>query len=102
MLYFLLLGVNVVNPLQTVWSAIVNHLVLKNNHTKLWTLHDNIPWSANTTALYYRDCYGTLLTSLQGIKKALIYGTPGIGKTMFLFVLMVHIVETAKAKKKVT
>ena len=50
--------------------------------------------------LYNRACYDKILVSMANKSKVLVKGTPGIGKTTFLFRLLVKIVETAHESSK--
>jgi hypothetical protein len=54
---------------------------------------DNIP-STNLKMLYIRESYRTIGSS--GIKKAIITGTPGIGKSLFLIYLLWKLVKERK------
>ena len=52
-------------------------------------------------SFYNRECYDKLIEDINGKKLALVVGTPGIGKTMFLQRLLVHIVENVQAGETV-
>ncbi len=65
--------VDILNATETDGSILFNH---------------TIP-STTLKALYVRDCYVTIASSLKpGINKALITGTPGIGKSLFFIYLL--------------
>jgi hypothetical protein len=56
---------------------------------------ENIP-STKLGNLYIRDCYRTIAASItdrNGIQKAIITGTPGIGKSLFLIYLLWQLVK---------
>lgn len=72
------------------WSSIVNGHVIKNDG--MWSLRDNGTWNG-LQVLYNRKCYDEIIEQLKRFSCALIYGTPGIGKSTFLFRYLVHIVE---------
>jgi DNA polymerase III delta prime subunit len=84
---------NIVNSLQVTWNAIVHGYLTKNTNTRMWTLANGLKWDDVICSLYNRACYDDLLAKIQGKREVLIYGTPGIGKSLFLMVLLVHIVE---------
>jgi hypothetical protein len=47
--------------------------------------------------LYIRECYRTIASSIKpGINKAIITGTPGIGKSLFLIYLLWNLVKEGK------
>jgi len=59
---------------------------------------ENIP-STKLGNLYIRDCYRTIAASItdrNGIQKAIITGTPGIGKSLFLIYLLWQLVKKRK------
>ena len=57
----------------------------------------NIP-STSLNTLYIRECYRTIASSINpgGINKAIITGTPGIGKSLFLIYLLWKLVKEGK------
>lgn len=89
------------NDLQVTWHAIVNNGVGKDPATRLWRLHGgNVLWHGDVRELYNRKCYDGLLQDLKTKSRVLIKGTPGVGKSLFLLVVLVTIVEEAKASNK--
>ena len=72
---------DILNATETDGSILFNHI---------------IP-STTLKALYVRDCYVTIASSLKpGINKALITGTPGIGKSLFFIYLLWKLVKQNK------
>ncbi|KAI8894625.1 hypothetical protein BC833DRAFT_651928 [Globomyces pollinis-pini] len=60
------------------------------------SFHQTIP-SSNLNGLYIRESYKTIASSIQpGINKAIITGTPGIGKSLFMIYLLWKLVKTGK------
>jgi hypothetical protein len=58
----------------------------------------NMP-STSLNILYIRECYRTIASSIlevSGIHKAIITGTPGIGKSLFLIFLLWQLVKEGK------
>jgi hypothetical protein len=84
------------NDLQATWNAIVNGGVAKDPSTRLWRLHGDVQWVGKIKELYNRECYDNLLAKMKGNDTVLIKGTPGTGKSLFLMVLLVSIVEEAR------
>jgi hypothetical protein len=60
-----------------------------------WLLfHQTVP-SSSLNRLYIRESYKTIASSIQpGINKAIITGTPGIGKSLFLMYFLWKLVKT--------
>lgn len=81
--------------MQVTWNAIVNRNVQKDHNTRIWTINNNASWNGVVNQLYNRPCYDAILEKIVHYKEVLIYGTPGIGKSLFLMVLLDHIVHTA-------
>ena len=50
--------------------------------------------------LYNRPCYDEITKEISTLTHALVLGTPGIGKTLYLQVLLVHLVRRAKDEGK--
>ena len=84
------------NRLSGAWKAIVEGTVIKNG--RQWTLPDNSKWPGNVLTFHNRLCYDDNITSIGTKSMALISGTAGIGKTMFLIRLLDHIVATSTGR----
>ena len=77
-----------------VWTAIVqNRIVVNETNPRLWSLPDGIKWIGNIEELYNRECYDMITMELETLTHALVFGTPGIGKTLYLQVLLVHLAQ---------
>ena len=90
-----------VDDFSSVWTALVNGNIIENQtNPRLWTLPDGILWIGNVTTFYNRECYDQITQNIFDGKftHALILGTPGIGKTMFLQRLLVELVRRARSK----
>ncbi len=76
------------------------NIIEDQTNSRLWTLADRIPWIGNVTTFYNRECYDTIALNIFNNKltHVLIFGTPGIGKTMFLQRLPVELVRCARSK----
>ncbi len=96
-LFLYIAALNIENDLQATWNAIVNDGVAKDPATRLLRLDGNVQWVGKISELYNRQCYDDLIVSMVNKTTVLIKGTPGIGKSLFLMVLLVWIVEKARA-----
>ena len=84
-----------------VWTAIVNDSVIKNStDPRLWSLYGGIKWIGGTNVLYNRPCYDDITEDISSLTHALVIGTPGTGKTLFLQIFLVHLARCAKAEGK--
>ena len=82
-----------------VWTSIVNdQIVEKLTDRRVWSLPDDLNWIGGIKELYNRPCYDKITEELDSLKCVLVKGTPGIGKTLYLQVLLVHLVRRARAK----
>ena len=63
---------------------------------RLWSLHGGIKWIGGVQELYNRPCYDEITKEITSVTHALVFGTPGIGKTLYLQVLLVHLFRRAK------
>ena len=80
-----------------VWTAIVKHPIVKNQENpRLWSLHGGIKWIGGVQELFNRPCYDEITEDISSLTHALVIGTPGIGKTLYLQVLLVHLFMRAK------
>ena len=82
------------NDISIFWKALIENGVEKNG--RHWTLRAGVPWIGKVDTFYNRECYDMLSERIKEKKLALIVGTPGIGKTMFLQRLLVDIVESVQ------
>jgi len=82
------------------WQC-VNHNTILQQDAKLRFTNEDVYWGdTDDKVLFIRECYGTTKHFIEDNKltKALIIGTPGIGKTLFIFWFMREIVSVAKAE----
>ena len=81
-----------------VWTAILNGNITKSpENSRLWSLPDGVEWIGDIKTIYNRPCYDDMIASTSSVKRMLIIGTPGIGKTVFLQVFLVFLAERARA-----
>ena len=92
-----------INDISVCWNAIVNGNYSKNG--RFWTLNNSIDWIGGIEIFYNRYIYDELIEMLKLNEYpvftktlCLIYGTSGIGKSLFLLAVLVAIVENAKDK----
>ena len=86
-----------VDDFSAVWNAILNHPIVENpEDPRLWSLHGGIKWIGGIQELYNRPCYDEITKEISTLTHALVFGTPGIGKTLYLQVLLVHLFRRAK------
>ena len=79
----------------------MNHPIIENQENpRLWSLHGGIKWIGGVQELYNRPCYDEITGKIFSLTHALVFGTPGIGKTLYLQALLVHIFRRAKADGK--
>jgi len=57
-------------------------------------------WTRDVDELYIRDCYTEAIGKLSNADMAMIEGTPGIGKSLFIFYFIYMIVSQAKEKEQ--
>ena len=95
-------GCNRVREFSDVWTALLNwDTIIKDTAvSRKWTLPDGILWIGGIPMFYNRECYDTITQVIFGEKltHALIVGTPGIGKTMYLQRILVELVRRARSK----
>jgi len=91
------------SKLSRCWNAIVQGNYDKKD--RFWTLNDGATWLGGIKIFYNRVVYDELIETLKlrqyptyTTTLCLIYGTPGIGKTVFLSAVLVAIVENARMK----
>jgi hypothetical protein len=82
-----------------VWTAILNgQIEEKSPNRRLWSLPDDLQWIGGIKELYNRPCYDKITEELDSSKCLLVKGTPGMGKTLYLQVVLVHLVRRARSK----
>ena len=83
-----------VDDFSAVWTAIVqNRIVVNDANPRIWSLPDGIKWIGNIEELYNRECYDKITMDLETLTHALVFGTPGIGKTLYLQVFLVYLAQ---------
>ena len=91
-----------VDDFSSVWTAIVNgHIIENEKNERLWSLYDGvnrIKWVGDIEELYNRECYDDITTQLSNLTRVLVYGTPGVGKTLYLQAFLVNLVRQAREK----
>lgn len=85
------------------WSAVVQPDAVSVDQTgKKLTFKDGVTqwgWKRDVRHLYVRDCYtSTVQTLIDEVDMAMLDGTPGIGKSLFIFYYIYMIVNLAKEK----
>ena len=84
-----------------VWTAIVNDRIIENpTNPRLWLLPDGIKWVGGVQELYNRECYDEITKNISSLTHALMYGTTGIGKSLYLQVFLVHLARRARAENQ--
>ncbi len=91
------------NQIYDFWSAVVQPDAVSVDQTgKKLTFKDGVTkwgWTRNVRDLYVRDCYtSTVQTLIDEVDMAMLDGTPGIGKSLFIFYYIYMIVNLAKEK----
>lgn len=91
------------NPVYDFWNALVKHnAVVKSG--KILKFSDGVTdwgWCRDVEELYERDCYISTMNKLNNnVNMAIIDGTPGIGKTMFLFYYIYEKVRQSREKNE--
>ena len=81
-----------------VWNAILHYPIVENPaNARLWSLHGGVRWFGGFNVLYNRPCYDEITQKISSpVTRALVLGTPGIGKTLYLQAFLVHLVRRAK------
>ena len=84
-----------------VWTAIVNHPIVENpENSRLWSLHGGIKWMGGIQELYNRPCYDEITKKISTLTHVLVFGTEGTGLTLYLQVLLVHLLRRAQDEGK--
>ena len=87
------------------WSAILGDRIITNpDNPRLWSLPDGISWFGGVKKLYNRKCYDAITDRIKtsSLTHLLVIGTPGIGKTLYLQIFLVHLARTARAENRAT
>ena len=80
-----------------IWSAILNDQIIESpENPRLWSLPDGLDWIGGVKELYNRACYDDITKITLSKRRVLVRGTPGIGKSLFLQVFLVHLARQAK------
>eukprot|EP01039_Chlorochromonas_danica_P007702 gene7704-8509_t len=91
------------NPIYDYWVAVcrpgsvnvtLNKLKFKDEGETCWG------WTKDVNELYVRKCYKQALLELEGKRMAIVEGTPGIGKSLFIFYFMYEKVRLAVQNHK--
>jgi hypothetical protein len=88
------------NEIYDFWSAVVkpDAVVADTTARKLSFVDGDAMWGWTRDAdeLYIRDCYKEAIRILDNADMAMIEGTPGIGKSLFIFYFIYTVVRQAK------
>lgn len=87
------------NEIYDFWSAVVQPGAVSVDSTgKKLSFKDGTlwGWTRDVDDLYIRDCYTQVIATLGNADIAMIEGTPGIGKSLFIFYFIYMIVIAAK------
>eukprot|EP01031_Cornospumella_fuschlensis_P043372 gene43372-53020_t len=57
-------------------------------------------WTRDVEDLYVRDCYNSAIETLSEVDMAMLEGTPGIGKSLFIFYYIYILVRQAQERKE--
>ena len=90
------------NEIYDFWCAVVQADAVSFDQTgKKMTFKDGVTqwgWTRDVDELYIRDCYILAVQILDDVDMAMLEGTPGIGKSLFIFYYIYIIVHQAKEK----
>src|SRR5690242_9762739 len=79
------------------WKVLCSHKMIstEKNGERYLKLNNNVPWLSGLTCLYVRKCYVDLAKMFldDKIRNALLLGTPGIGKSLFMRWLIATLVR---------
>jgi hypothetical protein len=88
------------NEIYDFWSAVVKpNAVVADTTAKKLSFGDGDAmwgWTRDADELYIRDCYKEAIRILDNSDMAMIEGTPGIGKSLFIFYFIYTVVRQAK------
>ena len=86
-----------VTPAQVPCQITFYNHISKADELNGWLLFQHPVPSSTLNRLYIRESYKTIASSIQpGINKAIITGTPGIGKSLFMIYLLWKLVKAGK------
>jgi hypothetical protein len=92
------------NEIHDFWTAVVKpHAVNMDSTSKKLSFADGVTrwgWTRDVDELYLRDCYTVAISKLRKADMCVIEGTPGIGKSLFIFYFIYDIVSQAKANEQ--
>jgi hypothetical protein len=90
------------NPIYDFWCALVKPNAVTHDVTgKKLRFMDGMAqwgWMRDAEELYVRDCYAEAVQKLQDADMAMIEGTPGIGKSLFIFYYIYVVVSQSREK----
>ena len=66
---------------------------------RLWSLPDGLEWCDGVKELYNRPCYDRITADVLTRTHALVIGTPGVGKSQYVQVLLVELVKRARENR---
>ncbi|RYH00513.1 hypothetical protein EON65_49290 [archaeon] len=92
------------NEVYDFWSAVVQPgTVLFDQTGKKLTFKDGVTqwgWTRDVEDLYVRDCYISAVQTLSEVDMAMLEGTPGIGKSLFIFYYIYILVLQAQEREE--
>eukprot|EP01039_Chlorochromonas_danica_P011316 gene11316-12628_t len=84
------------NEIYDFWCAVVKpDAVVRDSTGKKLRFKDGLTrwgWTRDVDELYVRDCYTTAIQTLGNVDIAMLEGTPGVGKSLFIFYLIYKVV----------
>ena len=90
------------NNVYKFWSAVVQPDAVAVDQTgKKLTFKNGVTrwgWDRDVDQLYIRECYTKAIGTLDTADMAMLEGTPGIGKSLFIFYFIYVIVRQAREK----
>lgn len=90
------------NDIYDFWCAVIKRdAVVRDETGKKLTFKDGKTrwgWTRDVDDLYVRDCYTAAIDSLSEADMAMLEGTPGIGKSLFIFYFIYVVVNQAIEK----
>ena len=93
-----------VHDFSTVWTAVVNNQIIVENpsNPRSWSLPDRIQWIGNIDKLYNRPCYDKITEDILslGLTRAIIFGSTGIGKSLYLQTVLVALAQLGQAENR--
>ncbi|RYY82538.1 hypothetical protein EON63_13075 [archaeon] len=88
------------NEVYDFWCAVVipNAVALQGKKLKFKDETTQWGWTRDVDELYVRDCYTSAIDDLERADMAMLEGTPGIGKSLFIFYYIYVVVTKARQK----